>query len=120
VDFDPKQLDPNTNTKLKIEAEKFPENAAFTVEMGGKIYFERGGNNNQNVFDDLYVPPGFPEFRVIAGVGDSRKTSNIVSAEFKPKKKKTLHIELRTQGQKPDAGVPAGVYPDSQIVVTLK
>jgi serine/threonine protein kinase len=120
VDFDPKQLDPNTNTKLKIEAEHFPDNSPFTVEMGGKIYFERGGNNNQTVFDDLYVPPGFPEFRVIAGVGDARKTSNIVSAEFKPKKKKTLHIELRTQGQQPNTGVPAGVYPDSQIVVTLK
>jgi serine/threonine protein kinase len=120
VDFDPRQLDPNANGKLKIEAEHFPENAPFTVEMGGKIYFERGGNNNQNVFDDLYVPPGFPEFRVIAGVGEARKTSNIVSAEFKPKKKKTLHIELRTQGQKPGTGVPAGVYSDSQIVVTLK
>jgi serine/threonine-protein kinase len=120
VDFDPKQLDPNTNAKLKIEADHFPENVAFTVEMGGKIYFERGGNNNQNVFDDLYVPPGFPEFRVIAGVGENRKTSNIVSAEFKAKKKKTLHIELRTQGAKNNSAVPAGVYPDSQIVLTLK
>jgi hypothetical protein len=120
VEFDPKQLDPNANAKLKIEADHFPENVAFTVEMGGKIYFERSGGNNQNIFEDLYVPPGVPEFRVIAGVGANRKTSNIVSAEFKPKKKKTLRIELRTQGQKPGSGVPAGVYPDSQIVVTLK
>jgi serine/threonine-protein kinase len=119
VDFDPKTLDPNANGKLKIDAGHFPENVAFTVEMGGKIYFERGGNNNQNVFDDLYVPPGIPEFRVIAGVGANRKTSNIVSAEFKAKKKKTLHIELRTQGQK-DSSIPSGVYTDSQIVVTLK
>jgi len=44
-----------------------------------------------------------------------------VSAEFKAKKKKTLKIELRTQGQKDAAaGMPAGVYADSQIVVTLK
>jgi hypothetical protein len=120
VDFDPKQLDPNANAKLKIEADHFPENVAFTVEMGGKIYFERGGNNNQNLFEDLYVPPGVTEFRVIAGVGTNRKTSNIVSDEFKAKKKKTLRIELRTQGQKPGSGVPAGVYSDSQIVVTLK
>jgi serine/threonine protein kinase len=120
VEFDPKQLDPNANAKLKIEADHFPENVAFTVEMGGKIYFERSGGNNQNMFDDLYVPPGVTEFRVIAGVGANRKTSNIVSAEFKPKKKKNLRIELRTQGQKPATGVPAGVYPDSQIVVTLK
>jgi serine/threonine-protein kinase len=120
VDFDPKQLDPNANAKLKIEADHFPANVAFTVEMGGKVYFERGGNNNQQLFDDLYVPPGVTEFRVIAGEGANRKTSNIVSAEFKPKKKKTLRIELRTQGQKSGSTVPSGVYPDSQIVVTLK
>ena len=120
VDFDPKQLDPGANAKLKIEADHFPENVAFTVEMGGKIYFERSGGNNQNMFEDLYVPPGVTEFRVIAGVGANRKTSNIVSAEFKPKKKKTLRIELRTQGQAPGSGVPAGVYADSQIVVALK
>jgi hypothetical protein len=120
VDFDPKQLDPNANAKLKIEADHFPANVAFTVEMGGKVYFERGGNNNQQLFEDLYVPPGVTEFRVIAGEGANRKTSNIVSAEFKPKKKKTLRIELRTQGQKNGSSVPSGVYPDSQIVVTLK
>jgi serine/threonine-protein kinase len=120
VDFDPKQLDPNANAKLKIEADHFPANVAFTVEMGGKVYFERGGNNNQQLFEDLYVPPGVTEFRVIAGEGANRKTSNIVSAEFKPKKKKTLRIELRTQGQKNASEVPSGVYPDSQIVVTLK
>lgn len=121
VDFDPTQLDPNANAKLKIEAEHFPANVAFTVEMGGKVYFERGGNNNQQLFDDLYVPPGVTEFRVIAGEGANRKTSNIVSAEFKAKKKKkTLRIELRTQGQKNGSAVPSGVYNDSQIVVTLK
>jgi eukaryotic-like serine/threonine-protein kinase len=120
VDFDPNQLDPNANAKLKIEADHFPANVAFTVEMGGKVYFERGGNNNQQLFDDLYVPPGVTEFRVIAGEGANRKTSNIVSAEFKPKKKKTLRIELRTQGQKNASAVPSGVYADSQIVVTLK
>jgi serine/threonine protein kinase len=121
VPFDPKQLDPNENAKLKIEADRFPPNTAFTVEMNGKIYFERGGGNNQTAFEDLFVPPAVTEFRVIAGEGANRKTSNIVSAEFKAKKKKTLKIELRTQGQKDAAaGMPAGVYPDSQIVVTLK
>jgi serine/threonine protein kinase len=120
VDFDPKQLDPNANARLRIEADHFPANVAFTVEMGGKVYFERGGNNNQQLFEDLYVPPGVTEFRVIAGEGANRKTSNIVSSEFKPKKKKTLRIELRTQGLKNGSAVPAGVYADSQIVVTLK
>jgi serine/threonine protein kinase len=120
VTFDPKQLDPNANAKLKIEAEQFPQDVDFTVEMNGKVYFDRGAAKNQKVFEDLYVPPGVMEFRVIAGAGANRKTSNIVSEEFKPKKKKTLRIELRTQGQKSGSGIPAGVYPDSQIIVTLK
>ncbi len=120
VPFDPKQLDPNANAKLKIEAEQFPGNVEFTVEMNGKIYFDRGAGKDQVVFEDLYVPPGVMEFRVIAGAGANRKTSNIVSAEFKAKKKKTLRVELRTQGQKSGSGIPAGVYPDSQIVVALK
>jgi serine/threonine protein kinase len=120
VAFDPKQLDPNANAKLKIEAEQFPENVDFTVEMNGRVYFDRGAARNQTVFEDLYVPPGVMEFRVIAGIGANRKTSNIVSEEFKPKKKKTLRIELRTQGQKSGSGIPAGVYADSQVIVTLK
>ncbi|MEQ1354083.1 MAG: hypothetical protein ABLT11_08690, partial [Candidatus Acidiferrum sp.] len=120
VTFDPKQLDPNANAKLKIEAEQFPENVDFTVEMNGRVYFDRGAAKSQKVFEDLYVPPGVVEFRVIAGAGANRKTSNIVSEEFKPKKKKTLRIELRTQGQKSGSGIPAGVYSDSQVIVTLK
>jgi serine/threonine protein kinase len=120
VTFDPRQLDPNANAKLKIEAEQFPENVDFTVEMNGRVYFDRGTARNQTVFEDLYVPPGVMEFRVIAGTGANRKTSNIVSEEFKPKKKKTLRIELRTQGEKSGSGIPAGVYADSQVIVTLK
>ncbi len=120
VAFDPRQLDPTANAKLKIEAEQFPENVDFTVEMNGRVYFDRGAAKSQTVFEDLYVPPGVMEFRVIAGTGANRKTSNIVSEEFKPKKKKTLRIELRTQGQKSGSGIPAGVYPNSQIIVTLK
>jgi hypothetical protein len=119
VAFDPHKLDPEANGKLKIDAEKFPPNVNFTVEMNGRVYFERGTNGVLD-FEDLYVPPGVPEFRVIAGDGTNRKTSNIVSAEFKAKKKKILRVELRSQGQKENTGMPAGVYADSQIVVTLK
>ena len=66
------------------------------------------------------MPPGVQEFRVIARSGTVEKTSNIVSAEFKAKKKNTLRIELRTQGATSGTGVPQGLYPDTQIVVTLK
>jgi hypothetical protein len=60
------------------------------------------------------------EFRVTATTGDTDKTSNTVSTEFKAKKRNTLKIELRTQGTSPGAGVPQGLYPDTQIVISLK
>jgi hypothetical protein len=84
--------------------------------MVGKTYFERGVKP-QTVFDNLYAPPGIHEFRVIAGMGASRKTSNIVSTDFRAKKKKTLRIELRSKGS---SSVPQSIFADSQLVLTLK
>src|SRR5271154_698206 len=98
VDFNPKTMDANTNAKLKVDASHFPVNVNFTIEMDGKIYFERGDAKAQMSFDDLFLPPGIHEFRVFAGTGASRNTSNTVSAEFKVKKRKTLEIELRKKG----------------------
>jgi hypothetical protein len=84
--------------------------------MDGKIYFERGVKT-QNVFDNLYTPPGIHEFRVVAGLGSTRKTSNIVSTDFRAKKKKTLRIELRSKGS---STVSQFITADSQLVLTLK
>ena len=120
VDFDPHKLNPNENARLKIEADKFPALANFEVEMGGKLYFRRSDTKPQNLYEGLFIPPGVTEFRVTAGEPPNRKVSNIVSAEFKARKKKTLRIELRSQGQSTTAGMPAAVYPDSQIVISLK
>ena len=120
VDFDPKSLNPNENTRLRIEADRFPPNVNFTLEINGKILFERGPAKTQTTFDDVFIPPGVHELRVVAGTGLNRKSSNIVSTEFKAKKKKTLRLELRTQGKSSDAGVPQDVYADSQIFVSLK
>jgi len=119
VDFDPTALKPSDNAKLRIEADRFPSGLGFTVEMDGKGYFDRGAKT-QKVFDNLYAPPGVHEFRVIAGFGSNRKTSNIVSTEFRAKKRKTLRIELRNKGLSPDAGVPQSIGPDSQLILTLK
>jgi len=58
------------------------------------------------------------EFRVTAQKGAVQKTSNIVSTEFKAKKKKTLKLELRAQDG--SAGMPQDLYPNSQLFVTLK
>ena len=89
------------------------------MEMDGKVYFERGVKT-QKVFDNLYAPPGVHEFRVVAGFGSNRKTSNIVSTEFRAKKRKTLHLELRNKGLSVDAGVPQSIGADSQLVLALK
>jgi serine/threonine protein kinase len=120
LDFNPKALDPKTNAKLKIDAGQMPASLDFTVEMNGKLYFRRGAEGNNREFDDLYVPPGVQEFRVTAGSGVVRKSSNTVSLEFKAKKRHTLKIELRTQGIAAGAGVPQDLYPDTQLVLTLK
>jgi serine/threonine-protein kinase len=120
LDFNPKSLDPKTNAKLKIEAGQMPASLDFTVEMNGKLYLRRSAEGNKSEFDDLYVPPGVHEFRVTAGSGPVLKRSNTVSTEFKAKKRHTLKIELRTQGSSPGAGVPQGLYADTQIVLTLK
>ena len=58
VDFDPRQLDPNANAKLKIEAEQFPENVDFTVEMNGKIYFDRGAAKTRTCLRICTFRPG--------------------------------------------------------------
>jgi serine/threonine protein kinase len=120
TDFDPKSLDPKENAKLKIDAERLPAGLDFAVEMNGKIYFRRSAEGNKAQYENLFVPPGVQEFRVTARNGAVRKVSNTVSAEFKAKKRKTLKVELRLEGKAADAGVPQGLYPDSQIVVTLK
>jgi serine/threonine protein kinase len=120
LDFNPKALDPKANAKLKIEADQMPASLDFTVEMNGKLYLRRSAEGNKTAFDDLYVPPGVQEFRVTAGSGSVHKSSNTVSTEFMAKKRHTLKIELRTQGAATGAGVPQGLYADTQIVLTLK
>jgi len=119
VDFDPVRLSPNASEKLKIEADHFPADVNFAIEMNGKLYFERSGRP-QTVFENLFVPPGVWEFRAVVGQGANRKLSNIVSMEFKAKKHKTLRIELRAAGQTAGSPVPKTVTPDSQLILTLK
>ncbi|HXP81885.1 MAG TPA: serine/threonine-protein kinase [Verrucomicrobiae bacterium] len=120
VDFNPKSLDPKANARLKIDAVQVPAGLDFTVEMNGKLYLRRSAEGNKMEFDDLYVPPGVQEFRVTAASGSVHKSSNTVSTEFTAKKRHTLKIELRTQGTPTGAGVPQGLYADTQIVLTLK
>ena len=115
--FDPKSLDPKQNARLKINAEHFPAALNFTVEMDGKVYYQKTSGAPKVEDEKLFVPPGVQEFRVTAKSGATAKASNIVSTEFKAKKGHTLNVELRIEGMK---GVPQGLYPDTYIVLSLK
>ncbi len=120
LDFDPKTLNPKENARLKIDATQMPAGLDFTVEMNGKLYFQKTDAVGKVRGVQLFVPPGVHELRVTAKSGAVEKTSNIVSTEFKARKQKTLKIELRVQGRPSEAGVPQGLYPSTQIVATLK
>ncbi len=98
--FDPRKLDPNTNAKLKIELNHMPNGLPYTVEMNGKVYLR--GITGENVdLSNLFVPPGVQEFRMTVKGGGQQKVSNIVSDEFKAKKRKTLKIDLLDQASTP-------------------
>jgi hypothetical protein len=119
VDFDPKSLDANTNAKLRIDPPRVPDTVQLTVEMNGKIYYQWSGAGNKGEYQNLFVPPGVHEFRVTGKSDDAQVASNIVSTEFKAKKRKTLKIELRSQNKAGDGGLQT-LSPETQIFVTLK
>jgi serine/threonine protein kinase len=85
--------------KLHIDDGRVPLGASFVVMMDGKVFFQRkalGEHDPDPTRDDLSVTPGDHEFRVITSqdgihVGDS----NMVRANFQPKKKLLLHIDVR-------------------------
>ena len=118
VAFDPKTLDPKQNARLKLELDHFPPDLAFTIEMNGKIYF-KGAAGDKAALENLFVPPGVQEFRVIARAGGAQKASNIASAEFKANKHMTLKAELRLPSKGSSASSTV-LDPDAQIVATLR
>ena len=120
VDFDPRALDRKTNARIEFDAGRMPAPLAFTVEMNGRVYYEKTGATAYKKDGDFYLPPGVQEFQVRARSGAVEKVSNTVSTEFKANKRSTLKIELRIQGKPADAGMPGDLYPDSQLVLTLK
>jgi serine/threonine-protein kinase len=112
--IDPRTLDPKTNARLKIELSHFPPGVSFAVEMNRKVYLN-AVSGDKSTFENVFVPPGVQEFRVVLKAGGQRKVSNIVSDEFKAKKRKTLKIEL--QGTPGPTGAPGR---DAQVIVGLK
>ena len=118
VAFNPKTLDPKQNARLKLELDHFPPSLAFTIEMDKKIYF-KGTAGDKASMDNLFVPPGVHEFRVMTRGGSVQKASNTVGAEFKANKRMTLKAELRPPAKGTSASSPA-LDPAAQIVATLR
>jgi serine/threonine-protein kinase len=117
VVFDPKKLDPEQNAPLKIDLSHFPPSLAITIEMDGKTYY-KGTAGNKADYNNLFVPPGVHEFRLLAGIAGEQKASNTVSTEFVAMKRKTLKVEYRQQ-----SGGAAGASQSEtavQLVATLK
>jgi serine/threonine-protein kinase len=119
VAFDPKTLDPKQNARLKLDTSRLPAGLDIAVEMNGQLYLRKTSNLNASE-EDLFVPPGIWEFRVTAKSGEMQKASNTVSAEFKAKKKLTLRVELRDKAATQTNAVPQGIYPDTQVLLSLK
>ena len=96
---------------------KFPNGVSLTVEMNKSVYlhFISGDKTDLN---NLFVPPGVQTFHVTAQNGGKEVVSNIVSNDFKAKKKKTLKIEFRNQGTVP-AGAAAPLTAGAQIFISL-
>ncbi len=119
VAFNPWTLDPNTNAKFKIELNHVPIGLPFTVEMNGKVYLRFITGDNTNL-DKLFVPPGVQEFRVTVKSGGQEKVSNIVSEEFRAKKRKTLRIEFMNQGSAANGPSSQPSGQNLQLFLSLK
>jgi serine/threonine protein kinase len=116
--FDPKSLDPKTNAKLRVDLKHVPDGLVFIIEMNSKPYMHAVAGEKGSL-DNLFVPPGIQEFSVMYQSAGQRKASNIVSDEFKAKKRKTLHIELIGNTKAP-AVVEGALNGNAQLFLSLK
>ena len=117
VAFDPRKLDPNTSTKLKIEPSKLPNGLPINVELDRKPYLSFITGDKTDL-DNLYIPAGVHELRVQIKTGGQEFDSNIVSDAFKAKKKKTLKIEILQNGKTP-AQIPVPLTKDMSIFLSF-
>ncbi|MGH9604242.1 MAG: serine/threonine-protein kinase [Terracidiphilus sp.] len=115
--FNPRSLDPRTNARLRIVLSHVPGGLPFTVEMNQRTYL-RGVTGDKSDLEHLYVPPGVQQFRVAISSGGRDRISNIVSDEFKARKRKTLKIEFLAHG-KAAAVVHGAISRDAQVFLSL-
>jgi predicted Ser/Thr protein kinase len=115
--FDPRKLDPNTSAKLKIELGKFPNGFPFAVEMNKQPYLNFVTGDKTGL-DNLYIPQGVQEFRVKVKSGGQEYDSNIVSQDFKAKKRINLKIEIMKNGNTPSK-ISLPLSNDDKIYLSL-
>lgn len=116
--FNPKSLDPKSNAKLRVDLKHVPDGLTLTIQMNSKPYLH-AVTGQKGIFDDLFVPPGIQEFSVSYQGAGQQKSTNIVSDEFKAKKRRTLHIELMGEAKSP-AVVQGALNGDAQLFLSLK
>ncbi len=115
--FDPRKLDPNTSTKLKIEPSKMPNGLPVNVDMDKKPYLSFVTGDKTDL-DNLYIPAGTHAFSVQVKSGGQAFDSNALNDTFKAKKKKTLKIEIQQNGNPlPSPTVP--LPKDAQVNVSF-
>lgn len=117
VAFDPHKLDSSANSRFKIELNHLPSGLPITVEMNRAVFL-RFVTGDSTGIDSLFVPPGIQTFQVSVKNGNQKILSNVVSSEFKARKRKNLKIELRNQGKAP-AGSPSQLSAGTQIFISL-
>jgi hypothetical protein len=115
--FDPRKLDPNKSAKLKIELGKFPKALPFAVEMNKQPYLNFITGDTTSL-ENLYIPQGVQEFRVKVKSGGQEYDSNIVSQDFKAKKRINLKIEIMENGSTPSK-VSLPLSKDEHIYLSL-
>jgi hypothetical protein len=118
VSFDPFKLDPETNSRLKIDPSKFPAGLTFTVFMDGQTLYT-GNTSNRADFDKFVIPPGVHQMQLTVSSGNVSLTSNIVSTEFVVKKHLTFKVEFRVANTPPQSNAPA-LDPNTQLIAKLK
>jgi predicted Ser/Thr protein kinase len=115
--FNPRKLDPNTSTKLRIDLGNLPNGLPVNVSMDKKPYLSFITGDKTDL-DDLYVPTGVHGFRVSTKSGGQEFASKTTSDSFKAKKRKTLKIELMQNGSSP-AKVSVPLPQDVQVYVSF-
>jgi hypothetical protein len=96
---------------------KLPSGLPVNVNMNRKPYLSFVTGDKTDL-ENLYVPAGVQEFRVVIKSGGQEFDSKGISQDFKAKKKRTLRIELMENGNSlPNATVP--LPKDAQVFASF-